>query len=89
MTESLSASQKKGTSSESLEDVRPVNDESHIKVVLTGDKVRAIFVQNPGVEKAYRDLVPDKVESSTTPVFLSSPFYSPMLLFATCFIIAT
>lgn len=47
------------------------------KISLTAEKIRAIFAQNPGVEKAYQELVPDKMKEAEfwKKYFLSKYFH--------------
>ena len=48
LSESLAASQKKGTTSEFLEDIQPERTDSEdVRITLTPEKIRAIFAQHP------------------------------------------
>ncbi|KAJ3277074.1 ERMES complex Ca(2+)-binding regulatory GTPase gem1 [Terramyces sp. JEL0728] len=56
-------SQKKGTTSILLADVKPVDaDGSDLKVVVDADIIHSIFTEYPGIEKAYKENVPDKMK---------------------------
>lgn len=78
LSESLQASQVRGAGSELLQEVKPQPTETQdVKVVLTADKIKAIFLQNPSVERAYADLVPDQLsEVQFWKRYFTSRFFS-------------
>ncbi|KAJ3325993.1 RNA polymerase II transcription factor B subunit 1 [Boothiomyces sp. JEL0866] len=56
-------SQKKGTTSILLADVKPMDAEgSDLKVVVDADIIHSIFTEYPGIEKAFKENVPDKMK---------------------------
>ncbi|KAJ3261805.1 RNA polymerase II transcription factor B subunit 1 [Boothiomyces macroporosus] len=57
-------SQKKGTTSILLADVKPMDAEggSDLKVVVDADIIHSIFTEYPGIEKAYKENVPEKMK---------------------------
>ncbi|KAI8926635.1 hypothetical protein BC831DRAFT_455499 [Entophlyctis helioformis] len=71
--------QKRGTSSESLADLRPSatdGDGSDVKYTLTAEIIHSIFTQFPGVHKAYKDNVPEKLtEKEFWTRYLASKYF--------------
>ena len=71
------ASQKKGHSSISLADIAPDEaDGSDVKYTLNPEIIHSIFTQYPGVYKAYKDNVPDKIsEKEFWTKYLASKYF--------------
>ncbi|KAJ3213490.1 RNA polymerase II transcription factor B subunit 1 [Dinochytrium kinnereticum] len=70
-------SQKKGTSSASLADVKPsVSEGSDLKYTLTPEIIHSIFIQYPSVQKAYNENVPAKLsETDFWTKFIASKYF--------------
>ena len=58
------STQKKGTSSMMLADIKPTGEGTEIKYSLNADIIHSIFIHYPQVHKAYLDHVPDKVNDT-------------------------
>ncbi|KAI8848363.1 hypothetical protein BC829DRAFT_394293 [Chytridium lagenaria] len=78
VTQAFNLSQKKGTSSASLADVKPsVSEGSDLKYTLTPEIIHSIFIQYPSVQKAYSENVPGKVpEKDFWTKFFASKYFT-------------
>ncbi|KAJ3101341.1 RNA polymerase II transcription factor B subunit 1 [Phlyctochytrium planicorne] len=76
ITQAFALSQKKGTSSGSLADVKPSADGSDLKYTLTPDIKHSIFIQYPSVQKAFAENVPTMIsEKDFWQKFFASKYF--------------
>ncbi|KAJ3415519.1 RNA polymerase II transcription factor B subunit 1 [Chytridiales sp. JEL 0842] len=70
------SSQKKGTSSASLADIKPAAEGTDLKYTLTPEIIHSIFIQYPSVYAAYQKNVPEKLtEKEFWTKYFSSKFF--------------
>ncbi|TPX32070.1 hypothetical protein SmJEL517_g04782 [Synchytrium microbalum] len=76
-TATFAATQKSGNLYHSLADIRPVEADGNETIVITTEKVHSMFLQNPALQQAYNENVPDKIPEKEfwTRYFQSKYFY--------------
>eukprot|EP00842_Homolaphlyctis_polyrhiza_P004759 jgi/Hompol1/5284/HPOL_002645-RA len=79
VNQEFQTTQKRGTSSSSLADIKPTavdENGADVKFTLTPEIIHSIFTESPGVHKAFEDFVPDKMtETEFWTQYLSSKHF--------------